>query len=266
MISDVNASATLSVLGYYKQALALARGILESTVLLAYLVLAKKEAEWVSGGFGIDHFRDMMADLRNKGLVEMLTHDEIMNLYWDYLCTATHSHKARMNVVRTNEHGFDLVRFHEFLGILSWCGACCLSLLKPLGSICTHVTINGAEMNAAQAWAAVEENIKSSAAWQKAELARQDILYQGDIVLGSGKAVGIRVALRKDRKGKRTKFYPEVTFAYPYEEGGDNRFVHLRDTAGLSVADHAEILQKRPQIDVGDADDRDISERIKNLI
>jgi hypothetical protein len=72
---------------------------------------------------------------------------------------------------------------------------------------------------------------------------------------------------RKKISSKETRFYPEIVFAHPYNPTQDtNRFVHLRKTQGLSLADHDEIIRKKPRIDVGDADDRDADARMKNLI
>jgi hypothetical protein len=135
MMSDLDASITLAILGFYKQALAMVRNILETTVLFSYIFIANKESRWNSGGFGIEQFKNMVTTISNENIIDDSTKNEILTVYWDYLCAATHSHKARMNAVRTDKHGFDLVRLHEYLGLLSWCGLCCFNLLYPLSSL-----------------------------------------------------------------------------------------------------------------------------------
>ncbi|MGD0954313.1 MAG: hypothetical protein ABR985_18300, partial [Methanotrichaceae archaeon] len=177
MVSDFGACLSLAILGFYKQAISTLRNMLESTVLLIYIEIAKKPSNWVNGSYGVDKIREMVNQLRDLGIIDDSLKNELMNLYWDYLSTATHSHKARMNAVRTDKHDFDLVRFNEFLGILSWYCMCCQKLIKPFIVSGDTILCNDKNTAIMDYWSNLEKSSKSSQISQiskRAELAKQD--------------------------------------------------------------------------------------------
>jgi hypothetical protein len=82
MISDLGASFVLASLGYYKQGLSTLRNVLESAVLLSYTLAAGEVADWVSGGYGIDKFTQMVKRLAEQGIIskEIESQDPILGL------------------------------------------------------------------------------------------------------------------------------------------------------------------------------------------
>lgn len=253
IISDLESANLLASFGKYKQAISQLRNVLELSILSMLIVLGIRDTKWEQGTFGVDSFSGMVKDLKDNGRISDSLEKEIKKLYFDYLCTATHSHKGRMNAVRS-EHGFDKLRLYEFLSVQILLADIIIRLfdivLQSLGGNIKRSLL---------------EDCFNGKYKEMLHLAQNDIILEEEIVLSTGKIIVQRVILKRiSIQNYGIEFQVNNLFALKTDHAQRLDFVVINELKGLSLRERFEIVKNRV---IGyTSDSRDPQIKALNLI
>ncbi|MCB9420496.1 MAG: hypothetical protein H6667_11870 [Ardenticatenaceae bacterium] len=256
MLSDLTAASILMVFAQYKQAISQLRNVLELAVLLFDTIGTKHKSSWEKGTFGVPGFTSMLNRIKNKKLIDHDLYLDIRTLYFDFMSSASHSHKGRMNSVRSEKRGYDKFRFHEYQATLILLADTVTRLFDIFAKRVFH---NRSTNLRAELEKAFNNDFNN-----KVLEIRQDIICTYDIELSSGRIVTQYIALKRDKKDtKEIEFQAFSFFGIHNDDGSIAEINNLAKLNNLKIREKAEILEKR--IMAYTEDSRDIDLRILNL-